>query len=167
MNQTDYKPNDRGRRLHLMSSLRLLRPYESTNTPNSGEKVIVYNFVNKVLLTCADSFLASSPGIRKGQEVSPWKQSRNSSFCGALVTWMMEMGKLWEDAANTAEARVTSFFSRNSGSRWETKPMNITITKELWVCFVWSLFSFSFFVLRHDCISFWRIDLSVYFYNLY
>lgn len=47
----------------------------------------------------------------------PWKQSRYSSFCGAVVTWMMEMGKLWEDAAKTAEARVTSFLSKNSAQR--------------------------------------------------
>lgn len=30
---------------------------------------------------------------------------------------MMEMGKLWEDAAKTAEASVTSFLSRNSVKR--------------------------------------------------
>lgn len=47
----------------------------------------------------------------------PWKQSRYSSFCGAVVTWMMEMGKLWEDAAKTAEASVTSFLSKNSAQR--------------------------------------------------
>lgn len=29
------EPNESGRRLHLMSSVLLLRPYESTNTPNS------------------------------------------------------------------------------------------------------------------------------------
>lgn len=32
-------PNERGRRLHLMSSLLLLRPYESTNTPNSDRNI--------------------------------------------------------------------------------------------------------------------------------
>lgn len=32
---------------------------------------------------------------------------------------MMEMGKLWEDAAKTAEASVTSFLSRNSAERTE------------------------------------------------
>ena len=30
-----YTPKARGRRLHLISSVRLLRPYASTNTPNS------------------------------------------------------------------------------------------------------------------------------------
>ncbi|TNN77627.1 hypothetical protein EYF80_012217 [Liparis tanakae] len=45
---------------------------------------------------------------------SPWKHSRYSSFCMLLATCMMAMGKLWEEAANTAEARDTSFLSRNS-----------------------------------------------------
>lgn len=31
-----------------------------------------------------------------------------------LATCMMAMGKLWDEAANTAEASDTSFLSRNS-----------------------------------------------------
>lgn len=45
---------------------------------------------------------------------SPWKQRRYSSFCILLATCKMAMGKLWEEAANTAEASDTSFLSRNS-----------------------------------------------------
>ena len=62
--------------------------------------------------------------------VSPWKQSRYSSFCGALVTWMMEMGKLWEEAENTAEASDTSFLSRNSVEE-HTGPGGKTMSPEL------------------------------------
>lgn len=89
-----------------MSSLRLLRPYASTNTPNSTS--------NDTHRSNADSQTCPPSHTAIAFAHAPWKQSRYSTFCGALDTWMMEMGKLWEEAANTAEANVTSFLSRNS-----------------------------------------------------
>ena len=64
-----------------------------------------------------------SVGVRRDRLVSvgvqrdrPWKQSRYSSFWGVLDTCMMAMGKLWAEAAYTADARDRSFLSRNSAT---------------------------------------------------
>lgn len=38
-----YLPKDSGRRLHLMSSVRLRLPYASTNTPNSAVGMTLVN----------------------------------------------------------------------------------------------------------------------------
>lgn len=84
-----------------MSSVRLLLPYASTNTPNSAAETELVK----------DHERTSQQ--RNGGN-PPWKQSRNSSFCITLATCMMAMGKLWMEAANTAEARDRSFLSRNS-----------------------------------------------------
>ncbi|KAG7222142.1 hypothetical protein INR49_016714 [Caranx melampygus] len=56
-------------------------------------------------------------GVEVGDE-----QSRYSSFCMLLATCMMAMGKLWDEAANTAEASDTSFLSRNSAVEREQDP---------------------------------------------
>lgn len=102
-----------------MSSVLLLRPYASTNTPNSINK-----YQNRCWKTSIKLPETKKEKKKKGKKMmryiftfGPWKQSRYSSFCGAVVTWMMEMGKLWEDAAKTAEASVTSFLSKNSAQR--------------------------------------------------
>lgn len=96
-----------------MSSVLLLRPYASTKTPNSKNKILKMNVWGYQVIYCP-----------RGKNTTcdifsfwPWKQSRYSSFCGDVVTWMMEMGKLWEDAAKTADASVTSFLSKNSAQR--------------------------------------------------
>lgn len=110
---TSCLPKDSGRRLHLRSSLRLRLPYMSTNTPNSVAHAAtglgrspVHSEVMGLLL---------GPKVTQGsQGHSPWKQSRYSSFCTLPATCMMAMGKLWEEAANTADARDTSLLSRNS-----------------------------------------------------
>lgn len=49
----------------------------------------------------------------------PWKHSRYSSLCPVGFTWMILTGKLLVEAANTAEAKVWSFLSRNSAKRME------------------------------------------------
>lgn len=51
----------------------------------------------------------------------PWKHSRYSSRCPVGFTWMILTGKLLVDAANTAEAKVWSFLSRNSAKRMDKK----------------------------------------------
>lgn len=44
----------------------------------------------------------------------PWKHSRYSSRCPALLACTMETGKLLDEEANTAGAKEWSFLSRNS-----------------------------------------------------
>lgn len=53
------------------------------------------------------------------REHIPWKHSRYSSLCPVGFTWMMLTGKLLVEAANTAEAKVWSFLSRNSAKKTE------------------------------------------------
>lgn len=63
---------------------------------------------------------------------TPWKHSRYSSFCMLPATCMMAMGKLWDEAANTAEASDTSFLSRNSAAD-ESKHLSSNIISKFFV----------------------------------
>lgn len=56
----------------------------------------------------------------------PWKHSRYSSLCPAGFTWMILTGKLLVEAANTAEAKVWSFLSKNSAKRMEKNTLICT-----------------------------------------
>lgn len=89
----------------------LCKTHEAYSTPNAclGRRLTTSR---KHATVSVSSCLNRSTRHRN----APWKHSRYSSFCRLPATCMMAMGKLWEEAANTAEASDTSFLSRNSAA---------------------------------------------------
>lgn len=95
----------------------------------------------------------------------PWKHSRYSSFCMLLATCMMAMGKLWDEAANTAEASDMSFLSKNSGTGPNRRRSNMT---EMWARWLMRVkhkqqnhccVSVSLLTLKHKLLHFNLVEL--------